>query len=85
MAVPVSKTTKPLAGWWSLKNLEGSRDGVTQAIADSRDVPEHWKTCLTATIASIPEEFNAVRLDAHCTEHDGLMNLNLTLRRRKVL
>lgn len=85
MAIPIPKAPKPQPGWWSLQKLEGSRGGVIDAIQADKTVPLHWQVCLAETILAAPAELNHVRLDAHCTEHDGLVNINISLRRRKVL
>lgn len=78
-----TETKKP--GWWNLARLHGSRAGVMAAVESNKDVPENWRQCIVAAIAQLPAEFNAVQLDAHATEHQGLVNVNLSLRPTKIL
>jgi hypothetical protein len=78
-------TESKKSGWWNLARLSGSRAGVLAAVAAAPDVPAHWRECIRAAIAQVPAEFNGVQLDAHATEHQGLVNVNLSLRPLKIL
>lgn len=80
-AKPESKTPP---GWWSLRDLIGSRDGVLRAVAAS-DIPDRWKAVLAAEIGALDATFNHIELDAHFHFEKGRSNLHLTITPSAVL
>ena len=74
--------TKPTPeGWWSIRDLEGSREKVLAAIDGLAGVPEWGKAVVKAAIAARPAEFNYIYADAHftCGVHQSVDNATLRL------
>ena len=72
-------------GWWELRDLSGSLEGVTRKIEAAADVPEYWKTAIKADLAArcaAPPEggtpYNFVYLDAHYFVEKGNACLHYT-------
>lgn len=65
------------SGWWSLENINGTRDGVLKMIAASA-LPDFWKAAIKSEIDSQPAEFNYVKVNGHFHKHkDGAIDLTL--------
>lgn len=63
---------------WSV-SLQGSRAGVTAAIAKREDISPHWKDLLKAEIAGVGAEFNFIKLDAQYHLVSGRSNIHLSI------
>lgn len=67
----VRKEERP-AGWWDLRDLSGTLEGVSRAVAAAPEVPGHWKAAILEELkARCGTEFNFVWLDAHCHVEKG--------------
>jgi hypothetical protein len=70
-------------GWWDLKNVSGSVEGVIRAIEANANVPAHGKAFLVAAIRAActggPEPFNFVYVDAHHHLVNGQVSFSLSI------
>jgi hypothetical protein len=66
LQTPPEPKPKQTEGWWGIKDVSGSLEGVTNAIEKDATIPRHWKDAIKADIAlRCGKEFNFVYLDAH--------------------
>ncbi len=53
-------------GWWNLRDLSGSLDGVIRALEQNKEIPSHWRTAIIEDLKlRCADGFNFVYLDAH--------------------
>lgn len=76
---PAEVDPKNPPGWWNIANVRGTREGVLKTIAAARDIPDHWKTALSADIQAVGPEFNFFYVDAHCHVQGGKHNYHVTI------
>lgn len=79
----IARSDKP-EGWWDLRDITGTREGVTKSI-NASDIPSHAKVYLLAELATIPAEFNFIELDAHRFMQYHKLDLHMTISPSKAL
>ena len=67
------------AGWWNVSNLSGLRGAVVREVNARTDLEKADKDFITAKIAALPAEFNAVSVDAFLHIVGGRVVFDMTL------
>lgn len=80
-----AKPEKP-EGWWDLRDLHGSLEGICKAIESRADVPEFWRKAIIADVrAKCGDRFNSVWVDAHFMGRKDNGTLHYTMTASKML